>query len=251
MLTKSRKSLWVGLSMLGAVAAGNATAGPLLQLYIEGATYDAVQESWYYPGHHFRLWAIADLSGNGGSDGLPITDVRLAAVYDSSADPVTITITPARIGDNGDYLDFTDPSMPGEPQWLQTVSDGSRPLIGGSHRLPNHGEYGNGKTWQEFGLSDFTTPDSQLPDFLQDIPVPGAGFAAQIHAYDVHVDGADAHFDLYARIENERGHISYIFAPPSHDATDGPESVPVPATLALLGIGAVALSISRRKKRIT
>lgn len=254
MHTKSRKSLWVGLSMLfSAVAAGHAAAAPLLQLYIEGATYDTAEASWYYPGHHFRLWAIADLSGKGGSDGLPITSVRLAAVYDSSSEPVSITITPTHLGSNGHYLDFTDPSTPGIPEWLQTVSDGSRPLIGESesHRLPNHGEYGNGRTWQEFGLSDFTTPDSQLPDFLHDIPVPGAGFAAQIHAYDVHVYGADAHFDLYAQIENARGHISYIFAPPSHDATDGPESVPVPATLALLGIGALALSICRRKKSTT
>ena len=248
MRIRSRKSLWVGLSMLlGAFAAGNASAGPLLQLYIEGATYDSANEGWYYPGHQFRLWAIADLSGPGGA-GAPITEVRLAAVYDGSVD-TEITITPVLIG--GQYSAFNDSTLPDTPTLLQTVTDGSRPVIGGTHRLPGHGEYGPGRTWQEFQLSDFDDADSQMPDFVNGFPVPGTGLTAQIHAYDVSVNGADAHFDLYGLIESARGHI-YVFAPPSHDATDGPEAaaVPLPATLALLGIGTLGLGICRRRKAV-
>lgn len=250
---RSRKSLLAAAALaLGVLGSGSAGAVPMLQLYIEGASYDAAKESWYYPGNEFRLWAIGNLTGPGGAGGLPITSVRLAAVYDDPGTPVTITITPTRIGgsDVGSYSGFSDPSTPGDPVLLGIVDDGSRPWIGGPHYLPNHGEYGAGRTWQEFLLSDFTTPDSQLGDFVNTFPVPGAQ-AAQIHAYDVRVEGAEAHFDLYGLVVNARGHTSYVFAPPSRDATDGPEArvLPVPATLALLGVGALALGALRRAAR--
>ena len=53
--------------LIGIFASGNAPAVPVLQLYIEGATYDAANESWYYPGHDFRLWTIANITGPGGT----------------------------------------------------------------------------------------------------------------------------------------------------------------------------------------
>ena len=247
MRIRSRKS-WFGISLLaGALAAGHASADPILQLYIEGATYDAQNQSWYYPGHDFRLWAIGNVSGPGGAKGLSITNVRLAVSYDDPGTPVTVTLTPTRIGGSGSYLGFTDPSTPAGATLLGVHTDGSTPLIGGTHHLPGHGEFGTGRAWQEFLLGDFTTSDSQLGNFVNTFPTPG-GLAAQIHAYDVHVEGADAHFDLYAQIQDSRGR-TYVFAPPSHDATDGPESVPVPGTLALLGIGALGLGALRRKPR--
>ena len=252
---RSRKSVLAGVLLL-ALSAGNAAATPLLQLYIEGATYDSAKESWYIPSHDFRLWAIADVTGPEGAGVVPITNVRLAVVYTpiDPTKPVTVTLTRTRIGGDGSYMGFTDPSTPTAPTPAAPVpvTDGSTPLIGGNHHLPNHGEYGAGKAWQEFLLGTFDMPDSQLADFVHSFPTPGA-FAAQINAYDVHVENADGHFDLYGQYE-KRGNIHYVFAPPSHDATDGPESitlaaVPVPATLALLGIGAVGLGIFRRKSR--
>ena len=237
--------------LAGALFAGNAAAEPILQLYIEGATYDPVSQSWYYPDHDFRLWAIGNLTGPGGTGGDAITNVRLAVVYDDPGTPVTITLTPTLIGGSGSYGGFSDPSLPGEPGDPVTFADGSNPWIGANKYLPNHGEYGPGRTWQQFVLGSFTTPDSQLANFVNSFPVPGIGLNAQINAYDVHVEGADAHFDLYATYEKANGQIAYIFAPPSHDATDGPEStsVPLPATGALLGIGALALGAIRRKSR--
>ena len=249
---KSRKSYLAGASLLiGVLASANAPAVPMLQLYIEGASYDATTQSWYYAGHDFTLWVIGNLTGPGGSGGLPISNVRLAAVYDDPGSAVTITLTPTRIGDGtGLYSGFIDPSTPSAPGAPTIVTDGSVPLIGGTHYLPDHSQYGAGKIWQEFALGDFTTPDSQLANFVNSFPVlgPNAGFDAQINAYKVHVDGADAHFDTYGQIQNSRGRI-YVFAPPSHDATDGPARVPVPATLALLGIGALGLGAARRKSR--
>jgi hypothetical protein len=233
--------------LAGALVTSNAAAVPVLQLYIQGATYDPVEQSWYYPGHDFTLWAIGNLTGPGGTGGLAITNVRLAVVYDDPGTPVTITFTPT----SGSYMGFSDPSVPAAPTWLGTETDGSTPWIVGNKYVPNHGEYGAGRTWQEFSLGDFTTPDSQLGNFVDSFPAPGGPLDAQINAYTVHVDGADAHFDLYAQYQTERGQIHHLVAPGSHDATDGPDTrtVPLPATWALLGIGALALGAIRRKSR--
>jgi len=55
--------------------------------------------------------------------------------------------------------------------------------------------------------------------------------------YTVTVNGGYSHSDLYGEIVYARGRTSYVIAPPSYDATDGPNDVPVPATLALLRMG--------------
>ena len=237
-----------GIALLSGMAvSGAAIAIPTLQLYIEGATYNASEESWYFPGHQFRLWAIGNTNGPGGTGGSPIMNVRLAAVYDNPGSPVTITITPTVAGGDGEYGGFNDPSLPDKPKWLQTVSDGSAPLIGGSSSLPGHGEYGVGKAWQEFDLGNFTLSDSEIADFVTLFPQASLERGAQINVYDVKVEGADAHFDLYGQVTDSHGRVRNVFAPFSHDATDGPTSAPVPGTLALLGLGVTTLAFLRRR----
>jgi len=238
--------------LTGMALSSNVAAIPILQLYIEGATYDP-EKGWYYPGHSFRLWTIANISGPGRDDGSPITNVRLSAVYDDPGVPVTISITPALIGGSGNYNGFTDSSLPAAPTWLRTVTDGSTPLIGGSKYLPPHDEYGAGNFWQEFNLGNFTLSDSQIADFIAAFPLPGV-FGAQINAYDVVVTGADVHFDLYGQV-TDRGRISNVFATPGHDATDGPvttldaiAAIGTPNTLALFAIGTLGFWFTRRRR---
>jgi hypothetical protein len=220
----------------------------MLQLYIEGSTYSASEESWYFPGHQFRLWAIGNVAGPGGTDGSPITNVRLSAVYTNPGSAVTITIAPALVGGGGQYGGFSDPSLPATPTLLWTVTDGSAPLIGGNSSLPGHGEYGAGKAWQEFALGNFTLSDSQIADFVTLFPQASLQPGAQINAYDVTVTGADAHFDLYGQVTDSKGRVRYVSAPFSHDATDGPVSVPVPGTLALLSLGLSGFALRRRRQ---
>ena len=61
------------------------TAGavPLLQLYVEGGTYDAGTESWVlgYTSDPIRLWVIGNVAGPG-SQGT-IYDTKLAIAYDT------------------------------------------------------------------------------------------------------------------------------------------------------------------------
>ena len=68
-----------------------ANAVPILQLYLEGATYDFATESWVLApggssgGDPFRLWAIGNVAGPGGAG--TISDVRLSIAYDKKFFP--------------------------------------------------------------------------------------------------------------------------------------------------------------------
>src|SRR5690606_5149834 len=91
-----------------------AHAEPILQLYVEGGTYDPRTESWVLSpegssaGAPFRLWAIGNLHQG------PILDVRLAANYDRSWGQLQIDLTPTRI-DPSEYPGWVDPSTPFTP----------------------------------------------------------------------------------------------------------------------------------------
>lgn len=245
-------------------------AGPILQLYLEGATYDTTSESWVISplgssgGAPFRLWAIGNVDGPGGKG--TILDVKLSAVYDEIVGPLIIDITPSKT--NG-YNGFTDPSLASAATLLRTVTDGSTPTLGDGSSMPSHGEYGTGRIWQEFSLGDFNLTDSPYADFSgsTDNPTPSKIDGVQINVYDISVRSAldtgfgehpfDLHFDLYDHVESAN-HAT--FAPFSHDASGGggiPDGtvtvVPEPSSLSLLlvsvlcsGLGIVAF----RRKRI-
>src|SRR5690606_3609302 len=131
-----RRELFMSIKILSGVAfatifchavPATVVAAPILQLYVEGATYDSESESWVYTargssgGDPFRLWAIGNVSGPGGKG--TIYDVRLAAAYDESYDHIEISLSPVT---TGGYGGFTDPSIPFETgAWIQTNTDGS------------------------------------------------------------------------------------------------------------------------------
>ncbi|MEX2139935.1 MAG: choice-of-anchor N protein [Pirellulales bacterium] len=227
-----------------------------LQLYIEGATYQADTESWVWessePGEMVRLWAIGNISAPGGKG--TIHDIRLSIVYDSDAVFSSIVLTPTKAGGTGMYNGVTDPSVApiataiGAPH-----DDGSVPLLGDGSPLPPHGEYGEGRTWQEFDLGDFDEPDSLIGDFIYSFPTElHAG--GQIHAYEVEVIGAtepfQLHFDLYNHIEAKNG-ARVTFAAFSHDGTIHPPIAQVPEASSILAwlLGGVACCVVRFARR--
>jgi hypothetical protein len=206
------------VAILGHILVSTAVAGPILQLYVEGGSYDSATESWDVSADStIRLWAIGNVAGPGGAG--TIYDVRLAVAYDAAAGSPVVSLTPSTTGGYGGFL---DPSVADPATFVQTVTNGSRPLLGDGRSLPGHGIYGPGTHWQEFLLGDFTGTDSQIEDFIDAFPIPDATTEGQISVYEVTVSGSlteplSLHFDLYDHVA-ARNRIRAVFAPFSHDA---------------------------------
>jgi hypothetical protein len=206
------------IAVCAAFCAGSSRtyAVPELQLYVEGGTYDTVSETWIATGDPLKIWAIGNVAGEGGKGA--ISDVKLSIAYDGSLAPPTITFTP---GTTGGYLGFVDLSTPLMPTYLQTVTDGSSPIMGDGGSLPSHGIFGSGVSWQEFLLGDFTLTDSPIADFGGPLPpAPGSPNEGQVNVYTIDVGDFEGllHLDLYNSYWSEKhGEVS-IKAPFSHDA---------------------------------
>jgi len=242
------KKLLIAATLVGLILIGQGTAYaiPILQLYVEGAVYDATTESWvWYPGLTDgppRLWAIGNTGGEGGKG--DILNVKLAVAYSAQYPGLEVFLSPST---TGGYGGFTDPSVPDDPiqngnpddpdsSWpIQTnlgpfiegtteVTNGGVPMLSNGKALPTHGiYYGEDTLWQEFLLGDFTLRDSPIADFIDALPTSGGENEGQINVYQVSVTAwseAVLHFDLYDAIE---GHNRARFAPFSHDVEISPE----------------------------
>jgi hypothetical protein len=248
---KTKALFFVLLAIL--ICGSTAFSIPLLQVYIEGAVYDTQTETWVYSPAgssgageaNIRLWAIGNIGGPGSKGS--ILDVKLSLAYDSTIAPI-FTITPSQIYSN-DYPEWSDPSKPDVPAWIQTNSTGASPIMGDGKSLPSHGIYGAGVTWQEFALGNMTLKDSPVGDFIYSFPTPVPN-KGQINVYDISITnvqhGDYIHFDLYDHIV-AANHSS--FAPFSHDADGQTNIVPEPSALLLLGSGICALAFYTRRRR--
>jgi hypothetical protein len=271
-----RTFLTVGILVLGlalSLWARSAWAVPILQLYLEGGTYNEETQSWELTpagsssGEPFRLWVIGNVDGPGGMG--TIKDVRLSVVYDEGVD-IGITLMPTTAGGEGSFNGIADPSTPDDPvqfSLIQTslgevdtsetggiVTNGSTPVLGDGSPLPAHGEFGDGRVWREWNLGDMGMTDSDIGDFIGGFPTELFADAGMINVYDVTVTGGHGvtlHYDVYNHVEGGN-HVKYKFAPFSHDADGDVNVIPEPATLAIwsvLGlVGAGGYWRSRRKR---
>ncbi len=216
-------------------------AVPALQLYIEGAVYDTVTETWVLsptgPLDTITVWTIANVDGAGGVGA--INDVRLSIAYVGGNTP-TFTLAGSDTGGLGGWV---DPTVAADGTYIQTVTDGSSPVLGDGSSLPSHGIYGYGVDWQEFGLGNFTETTSSITDVITTFPTapPALPLGGHINVYDITISGGaglELHFDLYDTIVAS-DHAK--FAPFSHDgATGGVIPAPGAALLALIGFPMVA-----------
>src|SRR5262245_21115459 len=105
-----------------------AQAEPILQLYIDGATYNSTTETWVLSSAGpFTLWVKGNTTGGGGKG--TIDDVKLSVAYPNTLDP-TISLTRPTTGN----ATFTDPSTPSNPTFTQQ-QDGTQPLLGDGSAL--------------------------------------------------------------------------------------------------------------------
>ncbi len=246
-----RYPTWLAAGLLSCLAAaGNAV--PVLQLYVEGATYDDEHESWVFPAgtDPFRLWVIGNVAGPGGHGA--ISDVELAITYadELAGQDLTLSLTAAQIGGAGEFGGFHDPSVATPATFTGFDDTGAAPTLFGGRSLPAHGVYGPGWEWQAFSIGDMTLTDSEIADFIDTFPDAPSTASGQINAYDVSVDfpagrgSFDLHIDAYGRLGSRA-----VFAPFSHDAGTGINSpVPAPAPLLLFGVALLGLGARLRRR---
>ena len=231
--------------------ANDVFAIPVLQLYIEGATY--TDDTWVFSttSGSFVLWVIGNVSGDGAKG--PIYDVKLSAAASTAeiAAGASVVLSPT----TGTGVGITDTAAPSDPSATRTLSaDGAIPLLGDGRPLPSHGEFGPGTSFFQWHLGDFTRLESPLGDFSLTYPTTFSG-DGQINAYLVTIEGlTSVHFDAYdhysaVTVQGKKKKLEdhFIFAPFSHDAEG--HQVPEPSALLVLGLGLAGLGEWRRRLR--
>lgn len=234
--------------LLIGVLAGSAKAVPLLQLYVEGATYDQETETWiadFSGTGKVRLWAIGNVAGEGGKG--TIHDVKLAIAYSTGAVTPSFSFVSSTTNGYGGFSDSSEPLPIVAPSQIGT--DGSIPKLSDGRDLPSHGEYGPGTSWQEFLLGDFSMTDSPTGDFTGAFPTTFSASGSQINVYEITISGTtQVHFDLYDNVQS-KNKARAVFAPFSHDAGSGATVPDGGSTIALLSLAMVGIGGFQWKRK--
>jgi hypothetical protein len=228
--------------LLLGLTASQVMAIPVLQLTIDGGTYNTSTETTVTTNKIFNLYSLLTADSAAG-------DYRLS-----------IAVVPAlTVGAGGDYGSFT---LNGT-ELFDVTGDmvfGTPPAdtFGRPDSLPTHGIFDT--YYMEYGFN-FDPTQTSKPYNVTDtgnigvIPVAGTGAFWQM--FEFNVTGLTAntllHFDLY-RVDPTTGTLfsANSFAPFSHDAEDGPtgNNVPEPQSLILLVMGLIVSVFASRRNSL-
>lgn len=228
--------------VLATLASPSVFALPGLQLWIDGATYDDVTETYVTDATTFDLYVI----GNG-----TFSDVMLSMALDGIGefdDPSAVTITIDGVvypTDNWTY---------GYAPLSNVASDWD----GGDDDLPKHDIYPawytefNSGNYAEIGGVGNVVEDSAIANgepfwFPTDGYIPGGNHLGEFRKFTITIDGPPdligVHFDAYTLLSD--GTIDQ-FAPFSHDAG---YVIPEPTTMLLFGIGLTGAGVIRKFRK--
>ena len=229
------------LSLLALLAVSSVQAVPTLQLYIDGATYDDVTESWVTSASSFDLYVI----GKGDLNNVTLS-MALQNVGEFD-DPAAAAVN----------IDGTSYPTDSWTYGYAPLSNVASSWDGGDEDLQKHDIY---PAWfTEFGLGNFTTQggigDVNVDSATaHDDPfwLPTQGYINSEHdgwfqSYHIEIsDGYAVHFDAFTL--DERGRVDQ-FNPFSHDATGGGDKIPEPATMLLFGMGLAGAGVIRKLRQ--
>jgi len=219
---------------------------PILQLYIDGATYDSDTETWITTETNFDLWVLGDVEKKG-----TIYEVELGFSYGLNPGvntPITYPDNPSGHLTPTTTERIDDLSTPDAPEFLEG-GFGSHPDV--------RKHYENTDIWETYLLRDFFLLDSPIGDFNGSFPETFPDWG-QVNAYNIQLsdDIAIAYFDASGYYKDKKGKVHDVFAPYSHDAGYSYDAgsgthTPEPTTIVLMGCGLLVLlgiGIKHRRK---
>lgn len=220
-------------------------AVPTLQLYIDGATYDDVTQTWITTASSFDLYVI----GMGSMDNVMLS-MALEGLSESD-DPSVASV---------DIDGIPYPTSSWEYGYAP-LSNEVKAWNGGRSDLQKHSVYpswytefglindvGGSAFTNEGGIGNVNPDDANANGDPYWLPTDGYISSQQqgwFQSYQIDISGGFAvHFDLYTL--NGDGTIDQ-FAPFSHDASGG--EIPEPATMLLFGMGLAGAGVVRKLRK--
>ena len=207
-----------------ALLAASAQATPVLQIYIEDATFDENTQTWVTSQSDFNLWVVANVGAHG-----TLKDVKLTASFFGLGDlsgsgthsiSFTSVTTSKPINDTTEPLDLVAPEVTDTAHY----GTGLHPV------LPPHGIFNDPTLhhWGDYDIGIMNEIETMIGDFNGSPEWPASlPDLGQVNVYAVHVQGwTKVHFDAYGTtVDTLSGKETTWKTPGSHDG-----QVPVQAT---------------------